>query len=39
MADYTPGYSFAGYQATSPGKPLPAPQLDAELGAIAAKTC
>jgi hypothetical protein len=37
VADYTPGYSFSGFQASSPAAPLPAPKLDAELGAIAAK--
>ncbi|MFY7925538.1 MAG: hypothetical protein ACOVN5_06985 [Aquidulcibacter sp.] len=38
MADptkYAPGYSFSGYQATSPSKPLPAPRLDDELAKIA----
>lgn len=34
MADptkYTKGYSFEGYQANNPSKPLPAPRLDDEL--------
>lgn len=39
MADpsgYAPGYSFSGFQASSPAKPLPGPSLDGELAAIAA---
>ena len=38
MADptkYTKGYSFEGYQANNPSKPLPAPRLDDELENIA----
>lgn len=31
---YERGYSFAGYQASSPGKPLPGPKLDIELNGI-----
>jgi hypothetical protein len=37
MADpdtYTPSYSFTGYQAVNPTKPLPGPQLDNELANI-----
>lgn len=34
---YTPTYSFAGYQATSPSDPLPATQLDRQLQDIAAE--
>ena len=33
---YTKGYSFEGYQANNPTKPLPAPRLDDELENIAA---
>jgi phage-related tail fiber protein len=33
--DYTPGYSFSGYQANSPATPLPATNLDDELANIA----
>ena len=32
---YTKGYSFEGYQANNPSKPLPAPRLDDELENIA----
>ncbi|QIG74372.1 hypothetical protein EVC08_060 [Rhizobium phage RHph_N65] len=31
---YVPSYSFSGYQATNPAKPLPAPQVDNELANI-----
>jgi hypothetical protein len=33
---YTPDYSFSGFQASNPTRPLPANSLDAELAAIAA---
>jgi len=33
---YTPQFDFAGYQATSPAKPLPGSWVDAELAAIQA---
>lgn len=39
MADpskYNPEYSFSGYQASNPSRPLPAPSLDNELANIAA---
>ena len=38
MADptkYSKGYSFEGYQANNPSKPLPAPRLDDELEKVA----
>lgn len=38
MADptkYTKAYSFEGYQANNPSKPLPAPRLDDELEKVA----
>ena len=38
MADpnkYIVGYSFSGFQAINPGKPLPGPDLDAELAKLA----
>lgn len=34
---YVPSYSFSGWQATNPSKPLPAPQVDNELANIS--TC
>lgn len=34
--NYAPAYSFSGYQANNPSTPLPAPQLDNELAAVAA---
>lgn len=37
MADptkYVPGYSYSGYQASNPTKPLPAPQVDNDLAEI-----
>lgn len=37
-APYEVGYSFSGYQATSPRNPLPAPQIDAEFAGVAAAT-
>lgn len=33
-SNYTPGYSFSGYQAANPAKPLPAPQVDNELANV-----
>lgn len=41
MADpvpYDPDYAFSGFQAVNPARPLPAPQLDNELAAIAEAT-
>jgi hypothetical protein len=33
---YTVAYSFSGFQANNPATPLPAPQLDSELGNVSA---